>query len=421
MSVEILENTSEEIADETAEESTYASSEEISSEEEQVIEENSKPRTKAGMMKAIYDQLNTLKKADLSDSFESIIGATLAEQDEDDDDDDDDDKKKDDDEDEVEEGKLPPALQKAIDKKKGKSKDDDEDDEEEVKEVKDVEDLGGETGAGSPKKALKVSLVKAGKKKIKKEDLEINVEKDVKALMEGEETLSDEFKTKAATIFESAVSTKILSEVNSRIEILEGEYAQELEEAKEEHSTQLTEKVDGYMSYVVEEWMKDNELAVERGIRSELVEDFMTGLRNLFQEHYIDIPEEKVDLVDDLFGKVEELEGKLDEEINRSVDLKKELSEYKRDETIREVSDNLADTEKEKLSKLAEGIEYEDKEQFNEKLGVLKENYFPTNDAKAETTSDEEPVTNSEELNEKVVDPSMTHYVDALARFGQNS
>ena len=413
MSGEILENTSEEIADETAEESTYASSEEISSEEEQVIEENSKPRTKAGMMKAIYDQLNTLKKADLSDSYESIIGATLAEQDDEDD-------EEDDDEEDVEEGKLPPALQKAIDKKKGKSNDDDED-EEDVKEMKDVEDLGGETGAGSPKKALKVSLVKAGKKKIKKEDLEINVEKDVKALMEGEETLSDAFKTKAATIFESAVSTKILSEVNSRIEILEGEYAQELEEAKEEHSTQLTEKVDGYMSYVVEEWMKDNELAVERGIRSELVEDFMTGLRNLFQEHYIDIPEEKVDLVDDLFGKVEELEGKLDEEINRSVDLKKELSEYKRDETIREVSDNLADTEKEKLSKLAEGIEYEDKEQFNEKLGVLKENYFPTNDAKAETSSDGDPVTNSEELNEKVVDPSMTHYVDALARFGQNS
>ena len=413
MSEEILENTSEEIADETAEdqEEIVASSEEISSEEEQVIEENSKPRTKAGMMKAIYDQLNTLKKAELSDSYESIIGATLAEQD--------DEEEEEDDEDEVEEGKLPPALQKAIDKKNGKS--DDDEDEEEVKETKDVEDIGGETGAGSPKKALKVSLVKAGKKKIKKEDLEINVEKDVKALMEGEETLSDEFKTKAATIFESAVSTKILSEVNSRIEILEGEYAQELEEAKEEHSTQLTEKVDGYMSYVVEEWMKDNELAVERGIRSELVEDFMTGLRNLFQEHYIDIPEEKVDLVDDLFGKVEELEGKLDEEINRSVDLKKELSEYKRDETIREVSDNLADTEKEKLSKLAEGIEYEDKEQFNEKLGVLKENYFPTNDAKAETTSDEEPVTNSEELNEKVVDPSMTHYVDALARFGQNS
>ena len=412
MSEEILENTSEEIADETAEESTYASSEEISSEEEQVIEENSKPRTKAGMMKAIYDQLNTLKKADLSDSYESIIGATLAEQDDEEEDDEDD-------EDEVEEGKLPPALQKAIDKKKGKSNDDD--DEEEVKEVKDVEDLGGETGAGAPKKALKVSIVKAGKKKIKKEDLEINVEKDVKALMEGEETLSDEFKTKAATIFESAVSTKILSEVNSRIEILEGEYAQELEEAKEEHSTQLTEKVDSYMNYVVEEWMKENELAVERGIRSELVEDFMTGLRNLFQEHYIDIPEEKVDLVDDLFGKVEELEGKLDEEINRSVDLKKELSEYKRDETIREVSDNLADTEKEKLSKLAEGIEYEDKEQFNEKLGVLKENYFPTNEAKAETTSDEDPVTNSEELNEKVKDPTMTHYVDALARFGQNT
>ena len=394
MSEEILENTSEEIADETAEdqEEIVASSEEISSEEEQVIEEDSKPRTKAGMMKAIYDQLNTLKKAELSDSYESIIGATLAEQEEEDDDNDDDDD----------------------DKKK-----DDEDMEEAAPAG--VEDLGGETGAGAPKKALKVSVEKGGKKKMKKEDLEINVEKDVKALMEGEEALSDEFKTKAATIFESAVSTKILSEVNSRIEKLEEEYAQELETAKEEHTTQLTEKVDGYLNYVVEEWMKENELAVERGIRSELVEDFMTGLRNLFQEHYIDIPEEKVDLVDDLFGKVEELEGKLDEEINKSVDLKKELSEYKRDETIREVSDDLADTEKEKLSKLAEGIEYEDKEQFNEKLGVLKENYFPTNEAKAETTSDEEPVTNSEELNEEVVDPSMTQYVDALARFGQNT
>jgi len=412
MSEEILENTSEEIADETAEdqEEIVASSEEISSEEEQVIEEDSKPRTKAGMMKAIYDQLNTLKKAELSDSYESIIGATLAEQDED--------EEEDDDEDEVEEGKLPPALQKAIDKKKGKNGDDE--DMEEAAPAG-VEDLGGETGAGAPKKALKVSVEKGGKKKMKKEDLEINVEKDVKALMEGEEALSDEFKTKAATIFESAVSTKILSEVNSRIEKLEEEYAQELETAKEEHTTQLTEKVDGYLNYVVEEWMKENELAVERGIRSELVEDFMTGLRNLFQEHYIDIPEEKVDLVDDLFGKVEELEGKLDEEINKSVDLKKELSEYKRDETIREVSDDLADTEKEKLSKLAEGIEYEDKEQFNEKLGVLKENYFPTNEAKAETTSDEEPVTNSEELNEEVVDPSMTQYVDALARFGQNT
>ena len=345
MSEEILENTSEEIADETAEdqEEIVASSEEISSEEEQVIEEDSKPRTKAGMMKAIYDQLNTLKKAELSDSYESIIGATLAEQEEEDDDDNDDD-------------------------------DDDKKDDEDMEEAAPagVEDLGGETGAGAPKKALKVSVEKGGKKKMKKEDLEINVEKDVKALMEGEEALSDEFKTKAATIFESAVSTKILSEVNSRIEKLEEEYAQELETAKEEHTTQLTEKVDGYLNYVVEEWMKENELAVERGIRSELVEDFMTGLRNLFQEHYIDIPEEKVDLVDDLFGKVEELEGKLDEEINKSVDLKKELSEYKRDETIREVSDDLADTEKEKLSKLAEGIEYEDKEQINEKLVVLK-------------------------------------------------
>ena len=254
---------------------------------------------------------------------------------------------------------------------------------------------------------------------VKKEstEVEIDLSDDVKALVSSDADLSEEFKDKAATIFETAVRTRI----KEQTKILEAKYEEKLSTEKETIKEAMTEKVDSYLNYVVEEWMKENEIAVERGIRSELVEDFMTGLRNLFQEHYIDIPEEKVDLVDDLFGKVEELEGKLDEEINRSVDLKKELSEYKRDETIREVSDNLADTEKEKLSKLAEGIEYEDKEQFNEKLGVLKENYFQTNDAKAETTRDEEPVTNSEELNEEVVEPSMTHYVDALARFGQNS
>ena len=256
-------------------------------------------------------------------------------------------------------------------------------------------------------------------KEVKKEsiELEIDLSDDVKALVSSDADLSEEFKDKAATIFETAVRTRI----KEQRKILEAKYEEKLSAEKETIKEAMTEKVDSYLNYVVEEWMKENELAVERGIRSELVEDFMTGLRNLFQEHYIDIPEEKVDLVDDLFGKVEELEGKLDEEINRSVDLKKELSEYKREETIREVSDNLADTEKEKLSKLAEGIEYEDKEQFNEKLGVLKENYFPTNEAKAETTSDEDPVTNSEELNEKVKDPTMTHYVDALARFGQNT
>jgi len=178
----------------------------------------------------------------------------------------------------------------------------------------------------------------------------------------------------------------------------------------------LSEKVDGYLNYVVEEWMRENEIAVEKGIRSELVEDFMTGLKNLFQEHYIDIPEEKVDLVDDLFEKVEELEKKLDESINHNVTIKGELSNYKRKESLRDVSDDLADTEKEKLGKLAEGIDYESEEQFSEKLEVLKENYFPKTNKSTQTLTEEvENNTETEEVEEKV-EVNMKLYVDTMKR-----
>ena len=178
----------------------------------------------------------------------------------------------------------------------------------------------------------------------------------------------------------------------------------------------MSEKVDGYLNYVVEEWMKENEIAVEKGIRSELVEDFMTGLKNLFQEHYIDIPEEKVDLVDDLFEKVEELEKKLDESINHNVGIKSELAKFKREESLREVSKDLADTEKEKLGKLAEGIDYEDEKQFSEKLEVIKENYFPkTNESAQPLTEEVENTTETEEVEEKA-DENMSIYVDAMKR-----
>ena len=317
-------------------------------EEEEVEEAVSVPKTKAGMVKAIYDQLNAMKKAELSDSFSKIMGSTILEQDE-----------------EEEEG--------------------------EEEEEKPMES-----------------------KKLKKEDLDINVKDDMDALVQGED-LSEEFKTKASTIFEAAVSAKVLSEVNQRIEQLEESYKKELAEAQEEHKSTVTEKVDGYLNYVVEEWMKENEIAVEKGIRSELVEDFMTGLKNLFTEHYIDIPEEKVDLVDDLFEKVEELEQKLDESINNSVEVKKELAEYKRDETLREVSDDLADTEKEKLGKLAEGIDFEDKSQYTEKLEVIKENYFPK--TKTETITEElENTEDEQQSSEPASDPVMSKYVTALTR-----
>jgi len=322
--------------------------EEGDEEKEEVEEAVSVPKTKAGMIKALYNQLNAMKKADLSDSFSKIMGSTLTE----------------------------------------------EDDEEEGEEEEPVES-----------------------KKLKKEDLKIDVKEDIEAIVNGED-LSEEFKTKASTIFEAAVSAKVLSEVNQRIDKLEEDYNKELTEAKEEHLSTVTEKVDGYLNYVVEEWMKENELAVEKGIRSELVEDFMTGLKNLFTEHYIDIPEEKVDLVDDLFEKVEELEQKLDESINTSVDIKKELAEYKKAETLREVSEDLADTEKEKLGKLADGIDFEDKSQYSEKLEVIKENYFPKQ--QSETITEELENTEEEQtISESTTDPIMSKYASALTRLNK--
>ena len=318
--------------------------------EEEVEEAVEIPKTKAGMMKAIYDQLNSMKKADLTDSFGAIMGSTLAEQEE---------------------------------------EEDDDDEEEKEKPVE--------------------------SKKLSKEDLEIDVKEDIDAIVSGEE-LSEDFKTKAATIFEAAVSAKVISEVNDRLQIFEDEYTKELSEAKEEYLTNMSEKIDGYLNYVVEEWMEENELAVEKGIRSELVEDFMTGLKNLFQEHYIDIPEEKVDLVDDLFEKVEELETKLDESINTNVEVKKELAKFKKEEVLRNVSEELAETEKEKLTKLADGIDYEDDSQYQEKLEVLKENYFPKTSDAPQTISEEVENTETEENTEEPVDPSISRYVKAMKR-----
>ena len=242
----------------------------------------------------------------------------------------------------------------------------------------------------------------------------VDVEDDVQALMANEEGLSNEFKEKASTIFEAAVHAKVVDELNTKLEEIEGEKAKEDETFQKE----LTEKVDGYLTYVVEEWMKENELAIDRGIRSELVEDFMSGLRTLFTEHYIDIPEEKVDMVDDLFTKVEDLETSLDEEINRGVELQKELAQFKKDDALKSATKDLADTDSEKISKLAEGIEFENTEQYIEKLNVLKESYFPKSDAvTSEITETDETIEVSDEKQEIRLDESMKHYTSAIKRY----
>ena len=376
MSEEILEQTAEELEEEqqaVAEESSgeeildeakakvkeedeEGSEEEVAEEaeeEEEVEEAVSVPKTKAGMIKALYDQLNGMKKADLSDSFSKIMGSTIQEE--------------------------------------------EESDDEEVEEE-----------------------IKREVKKLSKEDIEIDVKEDIEAIVNGEE-LSEDFKTKASTIFEAAVAAKVISEVNQRAEKLEEDYKEELSKAKEELTSSMTEKTDGYLSYVVEEWMKENELAVERGVRSELVEDFMSGLKNLFTEHYIDIPEEKVDLVDDLFEKVEELEQKLDESINSNVETKQELSKYKKDEALRIVSEDLADTEKEKLEKLSDGVDFEDEEQYKEKLGVIKENYFPQSSKETVQPLTEEVENTETDGAVEQVDAGVDYYAKALTRHNNNN
>jgi len=242
----------------------------------------------------------------------------------------------------------------------------------------------------------------------------INVQDDVQALVQGEEGLSEEFKQKATTIFEAAVHAKVVDEVNARME----EQAKEQEAGSQEFQKELTEKVDGYLTYVVEEWMKENELAIERGIRSELVEDSMSGIKTLFTEHYIDIPEEKVDMVDDLFTKVEDLETSLDEEINRGVELQKELAQFKKDDALKQSTKDLADTDSEKIAKLAEGIEFENTEQYIEKLSVLKESYFPKADSvTSEITETDDTIELTEEQSTEKLDESMQHYTSAIKRY----
>ena len=317
-------------------------------EEEEPAEEAVQiPKTKNQMLKNIYDQVNKMKKSDLSGKYESILKAT----------------------------------------------------QEVVKEEEEVTEEAETT---------KIQAVSP------QEIAPPNVEDDVEALVSGEEGLSEEFKKKASTIFEAAVHAKVVDEVNKRME----EQAKEVDASKDEFQKELTEKVDGYLTYVVEEWMKENELAIERGIRSELVEDFMSGLKTLFTEHYIDLPEEKVDMVDDLFTKVEELEGSLDEEINRGVELQKELAQYKKTDALKSATKDLADTDSEKIEKLAEGIEFENTEQYIEKLNVLKESYFPKSDAvTSEITETDETIEVQSEATPEKLDESMEHYTSAIRRY----
>ena len=216
-------------------------------------------------------------------------------------------------------------------------------------------------------------------------ELEIDLSADVKALVSSDADLSEEFKDKAAMIFETAVKTRI----QEQTKILEARYEEKLSVETETVKEAMVEKVDSYLNYVVEEWMKENELAVERGIRTEIAEDFITGLKDLFKEHYIDVPEEKYNVLDDLTNQTKTLEGKLNDEISKNVDLTKQVSESAKAKAIDEVSTDLADTEKEKFEKMAENVEYDSADKFREKLETIKESYFPKSKIDETASKDE--------------------------------
>ena len=301
---------------------------------------------------------------------------------------------------EIKEGEMPKAALDALKKHKEKSEDKDADKKDE-KEVKEMDHMDKDKKKMEPVKAgyMKSSY------KMKKEE----VDEHMNALVAGQDDLSEEFKTKAATVFESAVNSKVKEIAEAMEADVQTNYEQDIAKAKEE----LTEKVDSYLSYVVEEWMKENEIALERGIKGEIAEDFISGLKKLFAEHYIDVPDEKYNVLEDQASKIEELEKKLNEQIEKNVELNKDNAEKSRKEIMAEVAGDLADTAKEKFAKLAEEIEWSDAESFKKKCETIKESYF----GKKEEVKDKlDDVAAGDEASNEDLSQAMAAYTAAISK-----
>ena len=236
------------------------------------------------------------------------------------------------------------------------------------------------------------------------------VKEDIDALMNGEE-LSEEFRAKATTIYEAAVMTR----VNAEVARIEEEFNTKLQEATEQVKEGLVEQVDGYLDYVVEQWIAQNEIALEHGMKSEILEGFVSGLKGLFEEHYIDIPEEKFDVLGSLEEQVEQLEAKLNEQLAANVELNKTVGSMKRSEIVAEAAEGLTDTEVEKFAGLAEELSYEDQESFKTKVQTIRENYFTTKaQADVKSVVTDTPVDSL--VEEKKLNPTMNAYVSMLNR-----
>jgi len=239
----------------------------------------------------------------------------------------------------------------------------------------------------------------------------IDFDEDIDAIIKEEATLSEGFRDKASAIFEAVLTSKLSEEVDR----LEAEYAQNLEEEVSEVQSSLVEKVDSYLNYVVEGWMKDNELAVQQGLRTEIAEEFMTSLQSVFKEHYIEVPEGKEDLVDDLNEQVTELEETLNKTTEDNIRLHNAVQEFEKQEVIREQSSGLAETEAEKLASLVEDIEFDNKETFEMKVKTVKESYFKSD--VSETADEVDSLLGEDNVSEEAVSESMAKYTQAITNF----
>ena len=243
------------------------------------------------------------------------------------------------------------------------------------------------------------------------EVIEVNVEDDINALIAGEE-LSEEFEEKARTIFETAINSK----VSLIKEDLEKEYAKILQEEIDSTKVELTERVDSYLEYVANEWLEENSLAVEQGLKAEMSESFLTGMKSLFEEHYVSIPEDKYDVLESMVNKLDDMEEKLNEQIEKNVGLTKRLSESKSDGILSDVSEGLAVTQKDKLASLAESVEFESETDYREKLVTLRNSYFPTRQVASTQSEDSEML--SEQANAPTAEATgtMANYLTTLQR-----
>ena len=334
--------------------------------------------------------------------------------------------KKEEDEDEEDEEDVD-ETKKSVDKK-SKSKDvkneeDDEDDDEDVEEGKDGKD-------GKSSKKLKKEFghdddddeedaeeeedeeKESKKAKTKKEDIEVDVSDDVAALVKDEE-LSEEFKAKAATIFEAAVKSKI---AKIRKTIRE-ESKKEQDERIESMQSEMTEQIDNYLNYTVKEWMTENKLAVETGVRNEVTESFISGLKKLFEEHYIDVPEEKEDVFENLVVEVAELETKLDEQTEKHMEIVKELNSYKAKDAFRDISQGMVDTDVEKFTELAEDVDYDTDEQYREKLNVIKNSYFKSD--KKDSTDNKQTAGTNNPVADGTSDAKMDSIINAISHLSK--